>query len=85
MVSVLGFAHRQSDRFPRSLHLKDPVVGVSGNTDRGDRFLETTALPIGDSAHYGNNFCGKMFPQERLPLRASPNGRSTDPSREGER
>lgn len=74
MVSVLGFAYRQSDRFPRSLYLKDPVVGVSGDTDRGDRFLDTTALPIGNPAHYGNDLRGKMFPQKRLPLRASPNG-----------
>jgi hypothetical protein len=74
MVSVLGFADRQSDRFPRTLHLEDPVVGVARDTDRGHRFLVTPAFSIGDSAHYGNDLRGKMLPQKRLPLWASPNG-----------
>jgi hypothetical protein len=74
MISVLGFTDRQSDRFPRTLNLKNPVVGVARDTDRGHRFLETPAFPIGNSAHNGDNLRGKMFPQKRFPFWASPNG-----------
>jgi hypothetical protein len=74
MVSVLGFTDRQSDRFPRTLHLEYSVIGVASEANRGHRFLVTPAFPIGDPAHYGDNLRGKMLSQKRLPLRASPNG-----------
>jgi hypothetical protein len=74
MISVLGFAHRQSDRFPRTLHLEDPVIGVAREADRGHRFLVATALPIGNSAHYGDDLRGEMLPQKRLPFGATSNG-----------
>ncbi len=74
MVAVLGFAYCQSDGFPRSLHLKQAIIGVAGNTDRGDRFLDTTRLPESDPRHYWDHLRGKMFPQKRLPLRTTSNG-----------
>jgi hypothetical protein len=74
MVSVLRFADRQSDRFPRPLHLEDSVIGVAREADRGHRFLVATALPIGDSAHYRNDLCGEMLTQKRLPLGTTSNG-----------
>ena len=85
MVFVLGFADSESDCFPVPLYLEESVIGVARKANSGHGFLVTTAFPIGDFTHYGNDLRGEMFPQKRLPLGATSNGRSTDPSREGER
>jgi hypothetical protein len=63
MVAVLRFAYCQSDRFPRSLHLEETVIGVARDADRGHGFLVAAAFSIGDSAHNGDNLGGEVSPQ----------------------